>query len=214
MKQEKLEAILATARKMFARYGLRKTNLDELARMARVAKGTIYNYFGSKDRVYLEVLAQEADEIVEKISSAVAGERSPEEKLAAFVRAKFQYMRQAINILNLDREGAGRYYPSAENIRNSFFEREVEIISSILKEGKEKGHFRMNNVLLTARAIGYALKGFELTWLVRESEERIEHYLSELLNLMFLGLVSEKKALEEKTRVLLPGPLSGQGAER
>jgi len=90
MKQEKLESILDTAKKMFARYGLRKTSMDEIAHMARVAKATIYNYFGSKDKVYMEVLRQEASEIVEKISSSVAKESLPTDKLVAFARAKFR----------------------------------------------------------------------------------------------------------------------------
>ena len=38
MKQEKLESIIDTAKKMFARYGFRKTTVNEVARMARVAK--------------------------------------------------------------------------------------------------------------------------------------------------------------------------------
>lgn len=192
MKQEKLEAILTTAKKVFARYGLRKTSLDEIARMARVAKGTIYNYFGSKDRVYLEVLSREADELLKKISLSVSKEISPEAKFAAFFRAKFQYMRQAINILNLDREGVGKYLPAAESIRNDFFEREVNIIDSILREGIEKGVFRLNDAFLAAKSIGYALRGFELNWLIQESEEGIEHYLTELLNLLFFGLMVEK----------------------
>ncbi|MBW2039605.1 MAG: TetR/AcrR family transcriptional regulator [Deltaproteobacteria bacterium] len=196
IKQEKLESILGTARKMFARYGLRKTSLDEVARMARVAKATIYNYFGSKDSVYLEVLSREANEIVEKISSLVDQETLPEDKLIAFVRAKFRYMSEGINILNLDREGIEKLLPSTEGIRNELFEREVNIIYSILKEGVEKGIFHLNNVLLTARAIGHALRGFELKWLVQESEERIEHYLDELMNIIFYGLVSEKKGVK------------------
>ncbi|RZB37481.1 MAG: hypothetical protein SRB2_01025 [Desulfobacteraceae bacterium Eth-SRB2] len=193
MKQEKLESILTTARKMFARYGLRKTSLDEVARMARVAKGTIYNYFGSKDQVYLEVLRREADEIVERVSSSVAQEVSPDDKLTAFARAKFRYMRHAINILNLDREGIEKLLPSAESIRNEFFKREVNIIDSILREGIEKGVFQLKETLLAARAIGYALRGFELNWLVQDGEERIEHYLTELLSIIFYGLTSEKR---------------------
>ncbi len=195
MKQEKLESILETAKKMFARYGLQKTSIDEIARMARVAKATIYNYFGSKARVYLEVLRQEMDEIVEKISSSVDQEISPSDKLIAFARAKFRHMRGAINILNLDREGIEKLLPSEERIRNELFEREVEIICSILREGAQKGVFHLNkdNVLLAARAIGHALRGFELNWLVQESEERIEQYLDELMNIVFYGLVPEKK---------------------
>lgn len=193
MKREKVISILDTAKKMFGRYGLRKTSIDEVARMARVAKGTIYNYFGSKDQVYLEVLRREADEIMEKVSSSVAQEVLPKEKLSAFARTKFKYMRQAINILNLDREGIENLLPSAESIRSDFFKREVNLIQSILKEGIEKDIFHIHDILLTAKAIAHSLRGFELNWLVQESQERIEHYLDELMNVLFYGLVSGKK---------------------
>ena len=193
MKQEKLDSILDTAKKMFARYGLQKTSLEEVARMARVAKATIYNYFGSKDQVYLEVLRREMDEIEEKISSSVAQEVLPGDKLTTFVKAKFRYMRKAINILNLDREGIEKLLPSAESIRNELFDREVNIIHSILKEGVEKDIFYLNDLILTARAIAHALRGFELNWLVQESEEKIEHYLDELMAIIFYGLMPKKK---------------------
>ena len=195
MKPEKLESILDTAKKMFARYGLRKTSLDEVARMARVAKATIYNYFGSKDRVYMEVLRREMDEVVEKISSSVGQEASPKDKLVAFVRAKFRYMRQAINILNLDREGIEKLLPTAEGIRNELFEREVDIIRSILNEGVKKGVFYTNNTPLTATAISHAIRGFELNWLVQESEEKIDKYLDELMSILFQGLMPEKTGI-------------------
>ena len=197
MKPEKLESILDTAKKMFARYGLRKTSLDEVARMARVAKATIYNYFGSKDRVYLEVLRREMDEVVEKILSLVAQEALPGDKLIAFARAKFQYMRQAINILNLDREGIEKLLPSAEDIRSELFKREVDIIRSILNEGVEKRVFQTNNTLLTASAIAHGLRGFELNWLVQESEEKIDGYLDELMSILFHGLMPEKTGINE-----------------
>ena len=196
MKQEKIDSILNTAKKMFARYGLRKTSIEEMARVARVAKATIYNYFGNKDQVYLEVLRLEKNEIMDKVSSSVNQEALPVDKLSVFVKAKFRYMRRATNILNLDREGIENLLPSAESIRNELFEREVDIIHSILKDGVEKGVFHINDFLLTARAIAHALRGFELNWLVQESEEKVEHYLDELMNILFYGLTPEKKREE------------------
>ena len=193
MKQEKLDSILDTAKKMFARYGLQKTSLDEVARVARVAKATIYNYFGSKDRVYLEVLRREANEMVARISSSVAQEVLPGDKLVAFARAKFRYMRQAVNILNLDREGIERLLPGAETIRDELFEQEVNIIRSVLQGGVERGAFHLNDALLAAKAIAHALRGFELNWLVQESEEKIDHYLDELMSILFYGLMPKKK---------------------
>ena len=75
-----------------------------------------------------------------------------------------------------------------------FFEREVNIILSILNEGVERGIFKLNDAPLAARAIGYALRGFELNWLIQENEERIDHYLDELMNVIFYGMMSEKRS--------------------
>lgn len=193
MKPEKLENILKIAKEMFNRYGLKKTSMDEIARKARVAKGTIYNYFGSKDRVFLEVLSYEANDIIEKITLAVDKEVTPEAQLAAFIHAKFRYIRQGINYLNLNLEGVEDYPPNMKSIRNDYFELEIVIIDTILREGIKKEVFKLNNPLLTARAIGHALKGFELNWLAEKNEEQIDSYLAELLNLFLFGLMVDKK---------------------
>jgi len=192
MKQEKLESILDTARKMFARYGIQKTSLGDMARLSRVAKATIYNYFGSKNQIYLEVLQREADDVLKKIETVIERVSSPIEKLRTFVHAKFRCMKETVNIVNLGREGTDRVTPKTDRIRNNLFEREVGIISSIFELGIREGDFRITDILLTARAIAYSLRGFELTWLVEESSERIEHYLEGLMDVLFNGILVEK----------------------
>ena len=195
MSQEKLEVIIDTAKKMFARYGLRKTSIEEVARVARVAKATIYNHFGNKNQVYLEVLRREMHEMIKEVKELVFREESPEKKLIAFVKAKFRYMRKAINIINLDREGVINLYPKAESIRKELFEHEVQMIYEVLMEGVEKLIFHLKYPLLTANAIAHALRGFEINWLVHESEERIDEYLDELKNILFFGVMSKRREI-------------------
>ena len=193
MNQAKLEAILHTAKRMFARYGPRKTTIEEVARMARVTKATIYNNFGNKDQVYLEVLRREMHEVVENISLEVIKESSPDAKLVAYVKAKFRHMRKAINILNLDREGIGNVLPLVEDIRKELFELEVKNICAILTEGLEKKIFYLTHPILASTAIVHCLKGFELNWLVQENEEKIDKYLDELINILFNGLKTQRE---------------------
>lgn len=193
MKRNKMDVILTTAMMMFARYGIKKTSIDDIAHMARVAKGTIYNYLGSKNQIYIGVLKKEADEILKNILLSVEKVNTPEEKLRAFVRAKFRYMRKALNLLNIERKDMEKCLPAVEIILNDFFDQEVKIIDSILRQGIEKGIFHLEDVLLTAKAIVYALKGFEFNWLIRENEEAIENYLIQLLNILFFGIVAEQK---------------------
>ncbi|MBW2557492.1 MAG: TetR/AcrR family transcriptional regulator [Deltaproteobacteria bacterium] len=195
MKQEKLESILDTSRKMFGRYGIQKTSLHEIARMARVAKATIYNYFGSKDQIYLEVLNRESNDVIEKISVAVDQVTSPADKLRVFMHAKFRYMKEAINILNLGREGIDNLLPKTSSIRDRLFSREVNILHSILEKGVTEGIFYVSNIMLTARAIGYALRGFETTWLLEENNGEIEKHLDNLSYILCSGILVRREVV-------------------
>ncbi|MEA3471058.1 MAG: TetR/AcrR family transcriptional regulator [Thermodesulfobacteriota bacterium] len=189
MKQEKVDSILDTAKKMFGRYGIQKTSLHEIARMARVAKATIYNYFGSKNQIYLEVLNREVNDVIEKIEASIKDVASPEDKLRVFMHAKFRYMKDAINILNLSREGIDNLLPKTGSIRDRLFSREVSILHLILEKGVTEGTFYVSNIMLTARAIGYALRGFETTWLLKENDNEIKKHLDNLSDILCSGIL-------------------------
>ncbi len=197
MKQKKRESILEAAGKRFAKYGLTKTNIDEIARFARVAKATIYNYFGSKDNIYIEVLKREANITIDKISHSVDLEVLPGKKLIIFAKTRFQNMNLPLNIFTLARSDAEKMIPEAVRIRDDLFEREVKIISSILNDGVEKGVFYVNDVFLTARAIGLALKGFERQWLYG-NKDNIDIHMEELIKILFLGLKYKKDQIKQE----------------
>ncbi|MBC7169573.1 TetR/AcrR family transcriptional regulator [Candidatus Bipolaricaulota bacterium] len=66
--REAIRARLVEAgRELFARYGLRKTTVEELARAAGIAKGTFYLFFASKEDLYVELLLQELPRLVQRL---------------------------------------------------------------------------------------------------------------------------------------------------
>jgi len=52
---EKRERVLRTASQLFASRGFNQTDMDEIAKRSGVAKGSLYNYFQSKDELFLFV---------------------------------------------------------------------------------------------------------------------------------------------------------------
>jgi len=58
-KGKKRRQILEAATELFVSQGYRKTNIDEIARAAGIAKGTVYLYFSTKAEVLLAVVAHE-----------------------------------------------------------------------------------------------------------------------------------------------------------
>ena len=59
MEQAKKECILLEAARAFARFGFKKTSIDEVAKAAGVAKGTVYLACESKEDLFFQVLHRE-----------------------------------------------------------------------------------------------------------------------------------------------------------
>lgn len=52
------ERLLRAGRERFARYGIRKTNVEELARSAGISKGAFYAFYNSKEALYIDIMEQ------------------------------------------------------------------------------------------------------------------------------------------------------------
>lgn len=193
MKAYKRESILTTAKHMFSRYGVRKTNLNEIARMARVAKATIYNYFGSKEQVYFEVLTREADELMDKVSAATAQTKSPLEKLHVFYRTRFAKMQETPNALHEPWDGNEQLRVQTSLVREGLLRREIGLLQAILEEGVKAGVFHMDNIFRTARALGYALKGLEVALAAGLSREELDADFEGLFEVFCRGILVEKR---------------------
>ena len=76
MANERKIQIIKAAAKRFARHGLNKTTLDEVARDIRIGKATIYHYFKSKDDLFYETLKWEIDIFLDNIKIILNNESS------------------------------------------------------------------------------------------------------------------------------------------
>jgi AcrR family transcriptional regulator len=89
--RQRQDEILDAAAPLFARHGYRQTDVQELADTIGVAKGTVYNYFPSKEALFLATV----DRVMRRLQGAVqeAAESQPEslERIAAAVRAHLAF---------------------------------------------------------------------------------------------------------------------------
>ena len=79
--------LLAAAAALFAARGFAGTNVDEIARRARVNKAMIYYHFKSKLGLYREILGDMYRATGERVRAVAASSRPPEEKIRAFTQA-------------------------------------------------------------------------------------------------------------------------------
>lgn len=77
MTKERKNQIIRAAAKRFARHGLGKTTLNEIARDVRIGKATIYHYFTSKEDLFYQCLEWEASQFVNDIEAIFNNEEIP-----------------------------------------------------------------------------------------------------------------------------------------
>lgn len=65
-KKQRHRAILDAAKGLFAKRGYSATAIQEIAASADVGVGTVYNYFGSKQRLMLAVIGRDAESFYDK----------------------------------------------------------------------------------------------------------------------------------------------------
>ena len=53
---DRREQVVTAAEKSFALFGYKATTMDQVAKIAKVAKGTIYNFFENKEQLFGEIL--------------------------------------------------------------------------------------------------------------------------------------------------------------
>jgi AcrR family transcriptional regulator len=64
-------SVLDAARRCFARYGYRKTSMDDVAGDAGVAKGTVYLYCRNKQDLYVRAVESDVHEWMASLASAL-----------------------------------------------------------------------------------------------------------------------------------------------
>lgn len=81
------EDLLATGRDRFERYGLSKTTIADLTDPVGIANGTFYQFFDSKEALFLEVLDREGERLLPELIAPFEDDslEEPEAVIVAFL---------------------------------------------------------------------------------------------------------------------------------
>ncbi|HEY2040232.1 MAG TPA: TetR/AcrR family transcriptional regulator, partial [Edaphobacter sp.] len=83
--------ILSAATKIFGNKGFDATLMDEIAKSAGLAKGTLYLYFKSKDEIYQAVVRQALAEVDQLIRQHVEAAGDFAGRYAAYIRVRIAF---------------------------------------------------------------------------------------------------------------------------
>ena len=62
-KERKRERMLEVAAELFSKKNYHEVMMDDVARLTDVAKGTVYNYFSSKEELYFTIMSSKLENL-------------------------------------------------------------------------------------------------------------------------------------------------------
>lgn len=145
------DKIIATAKKRFFQYGLRKVTMDEIAADLAISKKTLYKHFTNKEALAAEVIRAfqlEMTEMVERTKQEIS---DPIERFERCVIEASQKRSQMSNIFLADIK---RDIPELWEEKEAFRENCIVMnMSEFLQEGIEKGKIRKDINIKIAMSI-------------------------------------------------------------
>jgi len=146
---ERRDAILAAALDEFAARGFAATRLDDVARRADVAKGTIYLHFADKETLFQELIRMELSPVVaalENVSHADIPFRAVTGQLIeVFVREIFETRRK--DVIRLVITEGPRFPKLAEFYYREVISRVMETIRAMLRRAHERGELKTDGLV-------------------------------------------------------------------
>jgi AcrR family transcriptional regulator len=144
-KEKKRKEILASAFACFAKKGFEAATIDDIVAHSGISKGAIYNYFTSKDDIYLELMRGETHETSTELLSKISEFHTAFDKISYLFDVyiaidPFEENNSKDVIVHYE----FKIYSSRNKDVNSILNQRkheffIKLISDILEEGKSNG---------------------------------------------------------------------------
>lgn len=158
-KDSRREKIIEAASVLFSEMNFHEVMMDDVAREASVAKGTLYNYFPSKEHLYFSIIVIRLEKLVLLLKDKIEKDKDPLNSLQLFVTHVYDFfVSNNCFYLMLQKESLNKKTELCEKVK--MLQNELkEILTGILKSGKNEHCILVSNVELAADFILGAING-------------------------------------------------------
>ena len=157
IKESNRTRLLEAAAREFARVGVDRANINEISLSAGLAKGTVYNYFSSKEALFVAVVEEACGRAAEG-AKAVPGDASTARRLQALLQSDIEWVGRDEDFARvLVREALTadrRFYAEIVAAAAPFIERVAEVLADGVARGEIRDDFPVGRLALVFTGMG------------------------------------------------------------
>ena len=184
------DKILTVAEKLFSRFGFHKTSMDEIAKIARKAKGSLYYHFASKEDLFTEVVAKEIYNLKNNLLLIVNNQNlNATEKIKLYLIRRMEILHSAANYHETIKADFFEHFDFIDELRAELDIWEKENIKNIILQGIENGEFKLiEEIDILVDVVIMVIKGLEIPFFLQNKYKIYSPYFDNLSGILTKGL--------------------------
>lgn len=184
------EVIVNVASKLFGRYGFYKTSMDEIAKIARKAKGSLYYHFESKEELFKEVVSKEFEIVKTELDKITHLEDvTAPDLIKLYLNSRMELLSKSYNYHETLKADLNEHFEFLDEIRSDFASWEKERLRFIINKGISEGSIDSTlNFDVAIEVFILILKSAEIQFFVQNKYEAFAPHFDELLGIIIKGL--------------------------
>jgi AcrR family transcriptional regulator len=145
-KEERKQLLLHAALECFAKNGYYATSVDDIVAFANLSKGSFYNYFSSKEELFISLLEAQTTLSLYRLKEKLLKMETAVEKLKYIIRLDlpFNELKKKMMRVQLEFWMYSTGHPEIKKILTDRYEIVLTIVKDIIEMGIETGEFRKN----------------------------------------------------------------------
>ena len=182
------QILIDAARSVFAKLGVAKATMNDIAEASNKGRRTLYTYFKSKEDVYMAVVSQELELLTVRLKQLMKSKLSPEEKLIEFI---YTHLTTTGEIIAYNGTLQADFFSDIKEIQQVRLRTDVQemrMLRELLAEGVEKGSFVNIDIEMATTIIFYAIRGLEVPYTKESIAERMQQRREHIAQFILKGL--------------------------
>ncbi|HPZ03721.1 MAG TPA: TetR/AcrR family transcriptional regulator [Bacteroidales bacterium] len=190
MKLNTKDTIVQVAGNLFAKYGFYKTSMDEVAKVARKAKGSLYYHFRSKEDLFKEVLARELESVKSGLSEVVKEHNGANDRLIFFyLKKRMELLSKAEIYHEALKADLNERFSFLDDVRTQFSLWEKNFFKNIIQKGIEEGVVDPKlNLNMAVEVFFLISKNTEISFFVQNRFEEFAPHFDDLIEILIKGI--------------------------
>ncbi|MFB3924544.1 MAG: TetR/AcrR family transcriptional regulator [Syntrophales bacterium] len=191
--QARRAEILEEAEKIFASKGFHNATVAEIAGASGFAIGTLYQFFESKEKLYLTLMNEKLERMYGEMRKAVERKKEFFEKLEALIRSNFHFVERNRDFCRLLIRGGEVSTPdgSISRVRQEIISNylmQIDFVEEIIQEGVSKGLLRRMDTRFMACALFGMLNSLKFIWIITPKKETLNQRVSDVMGIFLRGV--------------------------